>query len=306
MSNRTHASPDLDAKATLILTGCCCIWGIGMVMVKLANAGISPVLNSGLRSVVAAVLLFALATVRGTSVTQRDGTLRDGLLTGLVFALEFLFLYIGLSMTTVSRGIIFLHCAPFVAAYGEHLFVPGHRLTGARVLGLLAAFAGLVVAMGDGLWTGVSQTILLGDLFCLLGGVFWGLTTVIIRAGTLRAAPAEKTLLYQLVVSAVVLLAWSFVSGEAKIGDLTASVLGAFAYTVVLTVVIGYQTWFWLMRSYSAASLHAFTFLTPIFGVIAGHLVLGEPLTLGTIAGLALVASGIYLVNRPSREPATA
>jgi drug/metabolite transporter (DMT)-like permease len=165
MSNRSHVSPDIDAKAALILTGCCVIWGLGLVMVKFANAGISPVLNSGIRSVFGAALLFALARVRGQSVMQRDGTLRDGLLTGVAFALEFLFLYIGLTMTTVSRGIIFLHCAPFVAAYGEHLFVPGHRLTGARVLGLLAAFAGLVAAVGDGLWTGVSQTVLLGDLF---------------------------------------------------------------------------------------------------------------------------------------------
>jgi drug/metabolite transporter (DMT)-like permease len=101
----------------------------------------------------------------------------------------------------------------------------------------------------------------------------------------------------------VLLLIWSFASGEAKIDALTPSVLGAFAYTVILTVVVGYQTWFWLMRSYSAASLHAFTFLTPIFGVIAGYLILGEPLTIGTGLGLVLVAGGIYLVNRPQAVP---
>jgi drug/metabolite transporter (DMT)-like permease len=306
MSNRTHTQPNIDAKAALILTGCCAIWGLGLVMVKFANAGLSPVLNSGLRSVCAGLLLFALATARGQSMFQRDGTLRDGVLTGTVFALEFVALYIGLSMTTASRGTIFLHCAPFVAAYGEHLFIPGHRLTRQRVLGLLAAFAGLVVALGDGLWTGVSQTVLIGDMLCLLGGIFWGMTTVIIRSGKLRTAPAEKTLLYQLAVSAVVLLAWSWLSGETRVGELTPTVLGAFAYTVVLVVVVGYQTWFWLMRSYSAASLHAFTFLSPIFGVIAGYLVLGEPLTVGTAIGLFLVAAGIYLVNRPEPVPATA
>ena len=305
MSNRTTASPDLDARAAAILTGCCVIWGLGLVMVKFANAGLSPVLNAGLRSACAALLLFTLAMVRGQSLFTRDGTMRDGLLTGTVFAIEFLFLYIGLTYTTASRGIIFLHCAPFVAAYGEHLFVPGHRLTSQRMLGLVAAFAGLVVALGDGLWTGVSHTVLFGDFLCFVGGVFWGLTTVIIRAGTMRTASAEKTLLYQLVVSAMVLLVWSFVSGEAHIGTLSPSVLWAFAYTVVLTVVVGYQTWFWLLRSYSAASLHAFTFLTPIFGVVAGYFILGEPLTIGTAIGLVLVASGIYLVNRQQAAATT-
>jgi drug/metabolite transporter (DMT)-like permease len=303
MSNRLITSKNIDMKAALILVGCCLIWGGGLVMVKLANAGLSPVLNSGLRSLLAGLILLAWAVSRGVSLTSNDGTLRDGLLSGTVFALEFLALYVGLSMTTASRGTIFLHCAPFVAAYGEHVFIPGHRLTGQRVLGLLAAFAGLVVALGDGLWTGVSSTVLIGDLLCLLGGIFWGVTTVIIRAGKLRTAPPEKTLLYQLGVSAVVLLGWSLFSGEFRFGPITQSSGLAFLYTVILVAVVGYQTWFWLMRTYSAASLHAFTFLTPIFGVFAGYLILGEPVTIGTMIGLGLVALGIYLVSRP--QPAS-
>jgi drug/metabolite transporter (DMT)-like permease len=299
MSNRHMTSKNIDAKAALILVGCCLIWGGGLVMVKLANAGLSPVLNSGLRSALAGLILLAWALSRGVSLTSHDGTMRDGLLSGTVFALEFLALYVGLSMTTASRGTIFLHCAPFVAAYGEHLFIPGHKLTTQRVLGLAAAFAGLVVALGDGLWSGVSAQVLLGDLLCLLGGIFWGMTTVIIRAGNLRTAPPEKTLLYQLGVSAVVLLAWSGLSGEFRFGPMTETSVLAFAYTVILVAVIGYQTWFWLMKSYSAASLHAFTFLTPIFGVFAGYIILGEAITVGTLIGLLLVALGIYLVNRP-------
>ena len=78
-------------------------------------------------------------------------------------------------------------------------------------------------------------------------------------------------------------------------------VAGAFAYTVLAVVVIGYTTWFWLMRTYSASSLHAFTFLSPIFGVIAGSVLLGEALTAPLLIGLALVAAGIYLVNRPAK-----
>jgi drug/metabolite transporter (DMT)-like permease len=300
MSKPAVISRAIDAKAALILIGCCTIWGVGLVMVKLANTGLSPVLNSGLRSVCAGLILFAWASARGLSLTNKDGTLRDGLFSGSVFALEFLLLYIGLTMTTASRATIFLHCAPFVAAYGEHLFIPGHRLTGQRVLGLAAAFAGLIVALGDGIWTGVSQTVLIGDLLCLLGGVCWGITTVIIRAGKLRTAPPEKTLLYQLGVSAVMLLAWSVFSGELRFGPFTQTSVLAFSYTVLMVAVVGYQTWFWLMRSYSAATLHAFTFLTPIFGVFAGYFILGEPLTRGTLFGLALVAIGIYLVNRPA------
>ncbi|MGH6816554.1 MAG: DMT family transporter [Hyphomicrobiaceae bacterium] len=305
MTAASHNPPGspagVDATAALVLAGCCAIWGVGIVMAKVANTGISPVLNAGLRSVAAGILVLLWARLRGIELFGHDGTLRAGLLAGIFFAAEFLALYAGLASTPASRATLFLHCAPFVAAYGEHLLVPGHRLTAARLGGLIAAFAGLGVAMGEGV-AGVSRETLLGDLLCLAGGVLWGATTVVIRASGLKRATAEKTLLYQLAVSAAVLPPASIAFGEAGITALTPAVAGAFAYTVVAVVFVGYTTWFWLMRRYSAASLHAFTFLTPMFGVIAGRLLLAEPLSPGLLFGLTLVALGIYLVNRPEQS----
>jgi drug/metabolite transporter (DMT)-like permease len=296
---RARAPADIDGKAAVILVGCCAIWGLGLVMMKLSNVGISPIFNCALRSVLSGVILFGWTQVRGIALFSRDGTLGAGILTGLFFALEFLTLYVGLEMTQVARATIFLHCAPFVAAYGEHLFVPGHRLTRMKVIGLLAAFAGLAVALGGGGF-GLASMTLRGDLLCLAAGVFWGLTTVVVRATPLRSAPAEKTLLYQLATSVPVLFAASFWFSEAGISKMSPLVVGAFAYTVIATVVIGYTTWFWLMRTYSAASPHAFTFLAPIFAVIAGHVLLGEAVGPETLIGLVLVAFGIWLVNRPA------
>jgi drug/metabolite transporter (DMT)-like permease len=289
---------DIDARAATILVVCCAIWGLGLVMVKLANAGISPLCNSGLRSVFGGLILFGWTRLRGIPLFTADRTLWAGISCGVLFALEFLTLYAGLTMTQVARATIFLHCAPFVAAVGEHYFVPGHRLTRIKAGGLLAAFAGMIVALGLGGQALTRETIL-GDLLCLAGGIFWGMTTVVVRGTQLRFAAAEKTMLYQLATSAVVLLAASWAFGEAGITKLTPAVIGGFAYTVIFTVVLGYTTWFWLMRTYSAASLHAFTFLTPIFGVLFGHLLLGEAVGPAILAGLALVTVGIWLVNRP-------
>ena len=293
-----RAPVEIDARAAIILVFCCAIWGFGLMMVKFSNAGISPFMNAALRSIIAGVLLFVWSRVRGLRLFTRDGTLRAGLLCGILFALEFLTLYAGLTLTQVARATIFLHCAPFVAAFGEHLFVPGHRLTRAKILGLLAAFAGLAIALGIGN-VGLTQATMTGDVLCLLGGIFWGATTVVVRASALRTAVAEKTLLYQLAVSAPILLAASALFGEAGVTSLTPLVIVAFAYSVIGNVVLGYTTWFWLMRTYSAASLHAFTFLAPIFGVLSGYFVLGEAIGTGTLAGLVLVAFGIWMVNRP-------
>lgn len=293
-----RTSANIDARAAIILVACCAIWGLGLVMVKTSNSGISPLLNCALRSLAGATLLFGWARARGIPLFTRDGTLMAGILCGLLFAIEFMTLYPGLSMTQVARATIFLHCAPFVAAFGEHLFVPGHRLTRLKVIGLVAAFIGLAVALLGGAST-LPAGALLGDALCLAGGIAWGATTVVVRASALRSAPAEKTLLYQLVVSIPVILIGSLVLGESGITNLSPAVLGAFAYTVIGTVVVGYTTWFWLMRTYSAASLHAFTFLTPIFGVMAGRFVLGEAVGWSILTGLSLVALGIWLVNKP-------
>ena len=291
----------IDARASLILIVCCGILGLGLVMVKFANAGISPFMNAALRSILAGVVLFVWARLRGITLFKRDGTLWAGVVAGGFFALEFLALYAGLTMTQVARATIFLHCAPFFAAFGEHLFVPGHRLTPVKSLGLLAAFVGLAIALGVG-FTDLTRETITGDILCLLGGIFWGATTVVVRATQLRTAAAEKTLLYQLAVSTPILLAASLLSGEAGVTNPSPLVLGALAFTVIGNVVLGYTTWFWLMRTYSAASLHAFTFLTPIFGVLAGYFVLGDAIGPATLAGLALVAFGIWLVNRPAAE----
>ena len=287
----------LDARSATILTLCCVIWGVGLSMVKIANVGLPPMLNAGLRSLCAGVLLYLWARWRGVRLFEHDGTLWAGIAAGVCFALEFVALYIGLTETSAARGTIFIHCAPFVAAAGEHFLVPRHRLSGMRFAGLLAAFAGMALALADGASLGAGT--LRGDLLCLAGGIFWGMTTIVMKTTRLSAIAPERSLLYQLAVSTPILFAWWLLFETRSAGPLTPAVLAAFAYSVVFIVVIGYTTWFWLMRTYSAASLHAFTFLTPLFGAMAGALILGERVGPTTMAGLALVTAGIWLVNRP-------
>lgn len=298
MANEQTGARPLDATAAAVLTVCCMIWGTGLVMVKFANLGLPPILNAGLRSVVAGVILLVWAWWRGINVFARDGSLLAGIAMGTCFSLEFIALYTGLEHTAASRATIFLHCAPFVAAAGEHFLVPGHRLSGVRLLGLVAAFAGMAVALGAGISEGAGT--LYGDLLCLAGGVFWGLITVVFKTTRLMRIPPEKTMLLQLAVSVPILLGLSALVETRPIGPITPLVAGAFLYTVLFTVVIGYSIWSWMMQKYSAASLHAFTFLTPLFGAIAGAVLLGEQVGPLTALGLVLVAAGIWLVNRPS------
>jgi drug/metabolite transporter (DMT)-like permease len=289
----------LDSRAVFILIVCTLVWGGNLVAMKVALEGFPPFLQSGLRSVFSGALVFLWCRWRGISLSLSDGTLGAGIACGILFALEFLFLYWGLAWTTASHAVVLINTAPFVVALGAH-FLLGDRLTVMKTAGLTAAFLGVCVTMSEGLLAPGKAT-LAGDLLCFLGAVFWGATTIMIRASALRMAAPEKTLLYQLVISAPVLLAVSMLAGEAGIGRTAPNVLAAFAYTVVIVAFISYSVWFWLVRTYPPTQVAAFTFLSPCFGVLLGHVILGDPLSWTLGAGLLLVAFGIWLVNRPER-----
>ena len=295
----SSARQELDGAAALLLVALCASWGLNQVAVKVANAGISPALQAGVRSIGSAVLLVMWARWRGVPLVVRDGTLVPGLAAGLLFAAEFLLVYWGLTLTTASRGVIFLYTAPFMMAIGAHFLVPGDRLTPLKTIGLVVAFAGILVAFADALGL-PSRDELFGDLLCLGGAIAWGATTVIIKVSRLRQISAERTLLYQLVVSAVLLPAVALATGESGFHGASPLVLAALAYQIVIVAFASYAAWFWLVARYPASRVAAYTFLTPIFGVASGGFLLSEPIGLELLAALGLIAAGIYLINRPA------
>ena len=121
-----------------------------------------------------------------------------------------------------------------------------------------------------------------------------------IKTTRLVEAPAERLLFYQLAFSVPVLAVAAPLFGSVRIVEPAPVVLAALAFQIVV-VGITYLAWFWRIRICPAAPLASFTFLTPLFGVAAGALLLAEPVTPALALALALVAGGIYLVNRPPR-----
>lgn len=293
----------MPVSAAALATFLCCLWGLGQVAIKVANAGISPILHAGLRSVGATALLLGWIGLRGIPVFRRDGTLPAGILAGVLFGTEFICIYIGMNFTEVARATLMIYCAPFFVAALAHWLVPNDRLTPARSIGLVAAFAGVVAAFGDRV-AAPDAAGLVGDLLCMLGAFFWGATTIVIKTTRLRGALPEKNLLYQLGVSAVMLVAASMLVGEPGLFAPSPLVWTALAYTTIVVAGSSYLAWFWLVSRYRATTLHAFTFLTPVAGVFFAHLLLGEPITPGLGIGLVLIAAGIVLVNREPKAKA--
>jgi drug/metabolite transporter (DMT)-like permease len=276
----------------------CAVWGLQQVAIKLAVAEISPIMQAGLRSGLGAVLVFAWARWRGMGLFAADRSLRPGLLAGLLFGFEFVFIFVGVEHTTVSRMVVFLYTAPCFTVLGLHVFVPGERMGWRQGAGVLLAFAGLVLAFIDKAAGGS----LLGDAFGVLAALFWAATTVLIRATALARVTATKVLLYQLVVSAAVMFPLSWLVGERGIGVLSAPTLWAMAYQIVVVAFISYLAWFWLLTRYLAGRLLVFSFLTPLFGVLFGMLLMNDQPSLHFFVAAAMVVGGIVLVNLPAKR----
>ncbi|MBQ0756679.1 MAG: DMT family transporter [Amphritea sp.] len=284
-----------DSRAIVLLVGLCMLFGFNQVMVKFGLEGISPLMQAGLRSVGASLLLVLWMLWRGEKILYRDGAFWWGVLLGILFAIEFLFIYIALNLTTVSHATIFLYTSPFVVALGAHLFIPGESLRRVQIVGLLIAFAGIIFAFRDSLDGDVS---LLGDILALAAAFFWGATTVVLKASPQRHQSPSRVLLYQLVVSAVVLPLLSWGLNEPGVTSLTPLVIGSLLFQIVLMAFVGYLAWFWLLSHYPASKIASFTFLTPLFGVLFAWLILDERLSFDMLGALVLVALGIFLVNK--------
>jgi len=291
-------SRNLDLKALILLTVLCASWGLQQVAIKIANQGVSPVLQSGIRSVCAAILVWIWMAARREPMLEKDGTLWWGIAIGLLFAGEFVFIYLGLNYTNASRAVIFLYMSPFVVALGSQFFIPGEHLGKIQVIGLCCAFTGIIIAFKESL---ISPTykMLIGDGMLAIAAVLWGSVTVMIKASPLVRIAPGKTLLYQLGVSAIVLPVGSLLMGEPGVVLMTPLIAASLVYQAVWVAFITYLVWFWLIRNYPVSRIASFTFLTPLFGVLAGGMLLNETISNSLLLALVLVGTGIYLVNRP-------
>lgn len=299
----TDRHPKLDTLAIVTLVGCCVLWGVNHVITKAALAEIPPLLQAGMRSVGAAVLVALWARAQGISLSLRNGTLPGGLLAGATFAAEFACIYWGLQYTEASRMIVFIYLAPFVVALGMPLVARSERPSAAQLAGLAVAFSGVAWAFADGLSSSAApgqDKRWLGDALGVLAAVLWGANTLVLRGSRLATATPVQALFYQLAISGPLLLAGSVLMGEAwpAVGQLSGQVWAMMGFQTAVVSFVSYLLWFWLLRRYPATQVTAFTLLTPLFGLLAGVLLLGEPLTLQLAVACGTVALGIALVSR--------
>ncbi len=300
----TSTRKNLDGFAVALMILLCICWGLQQVAVKIAVPIISSSMQLGLRSALAAVLVLCLILVRRIPFSVRDGSFLPGMLAGSLFAAEFMCISIGLNYTSASHMSVFLYTAPIFTVIGLHWLIPSERMQASQWLGIISAFAGVAIAFSAAFQTNshALSDMLIGDAFGIAGGILWAATTVAIRRSKLSEAQPTTTLLYQLLGAAVLLLLFSALKGEFQAEkfypqDWGISIwLNLFFQTIIIAFA-SYLSWFWLLRRYLTSRLSVFSFLTPLFGVAAGVLLLDDTISPRFVLGAILVLVGIVLVN---------
>ena len=289
--------PSLDLQATILITGCCLIWGYQQIAIQAIADEVPLLMQLTIRSIIASACVWVWMAFKGIRPFQPDRTFIPGVIAGLLFFAEFVLLYSALEHTNTSRAITFLYLAPFIVALVLPIFIPAERLNLLQSSGLLIAFGGLAFAFHDGFSSSTAQ-FWLGDIAVIGAAMAWALTTIVVRTTTLGQIQPERTLFFQLFFSSIALIALCFAYGVQPPDTLSIKAMASLFLQSVIIAAASYLFWFWLLRHYLASKVSVFSFLTPMFGLLFGFFLAGDQINSSLIAAFISIVLGIYLVNR--------
>jgi len=284
----------LDLRAATLVITLCVVWGFQQVAMKGVASNAAPVMQLAIRFGGASIFFGLWVLIREGRRAFTDGSLPSGLLLGLMFSLEFIFAGEALAHTTAAHTVVFLYTAPIFTALGLQ-FLPEERLSRLQWAGIAIAFMGIVIAF-FGFSNRPAIDLLTGDLLALLGGVSWGLSNVVLRRGRVGGAATAKTVLYQVATAAIVLGTFAALTGQTQVEPSAATIL-SLTFQTLIVAISSYLVWFWLLRRYLTSRLMLLSLLTPLFGVMFGAALLGDPVDLRFALGALLVLMGVLLVN---------
>ena len=290
----TNKSIDGLAASFLIIFSI--LLGLNQVLVKLVNVGMHPVFQVALRSTLAIFPILIYCYLTKKKINFFDGSLVSGIIAGVLFAVEFIFLFTALDYSTVTRVSLIFYTMPVWLSLSAHFLIKNDNLNFNKIIGLAIALLGLVLAIYEPISSYTSKQFY-GDLYSLLASFSWAAIAIMLKSSRLARAAPETQLLYKLIVSGIILLPISLLFDD-FIRDINTNLILIFSFQVIVIMCLGFIGWLWVMSKYSASSTSSFAFLTPIFGVFFGWLIMGDIINLQIYLSLFLTCLGIYLINK--------
>ena len=291
----------IDLFGIIALIGLSALLGINHVVIKVVNSGLNPIFFAGLRSVIAFVFLVIYFKFTNKKLQFSKDTIVISVLAGVVFALEFLFLFLALDYTSVTRNSILYYSMPiWITAFG-HFFLPNEKLNFFKAVGLVSAFAGVALAISDNKEPlSIHNLQFIGDFMAIMAAILWALIIYLAKGTKFKKVHPEMQLAWMLLVSGPILLIASMFSGE-LVREFQVIHLWGLLFQSIVVVAGGFLFWLWLVSVYPASSVASFSFLSPIFTIFFGWLLLNEGLNFFFFIASSLVIFGLLCINKKVR-----
>lgn len=273
----------------------CVIWGLTWVAIKIGLEDLPPFLAAGVRFVIASALLWPAVFVRRVALPRTWLEIRAILIPGFyIYALNYALVYWGEQYIGAGLSAILFASLPFLVALLAHFKLPGEKLSPFKFFGLVIGFLGIVLVFYGGLHFG-PQTW--WGMAALLGSsLSAAYANILVKRDLHETDPMLATAL-QMTLGAVLLLGFGSLGESWKNFHLTAKAGLSLIYLSVFGSAVAFSVYFWALKRTQATRLSLIAFVTPLVALMAGHLILNEPITGHLTAGATLVLAGILIVN---------
>ncbi len=288
----------IDTFGAIALISFSLLLGINHVVIKIVNLGLNPIFFAGIRSFIAFFFIVLWMKLMKKPIVFHRENLVISLLAGLIFALEFLFLFLALDFTSISRNSIIYYSMPLWLTILLYLIKNNEKISIINLAGLILAFLGVIISITNSNTNLIfNYAYLIGDLLAFLAALFWALLIIIAKSSNFSKETPEMQLLWMVMVSGPILTIFSLFV-EDPIRDFQVIHIWGVLFQSIIVVAGGFLFWLWLLSKYPASGVASFSFLTPIFTIFFGWIILSEIMTTNFLVAAFFVIIGLILINR--------
>ena len=289
----------IPLRAVLVSIVIHSLWGGNPVAVKFSLIAFPPLTTAFLRFAIGIACIALWARWRGVRLLPEKGEWRSLWIAALLFAVQITLMNIGFHHTSGAMGSVLIATNPLFAVMFAHFLVAGDRMTAGKALGLLVAMAGTSLALlGDADLAALDPGAA-GNWIVLSSAVMLGLR-LSLSARFVRRIDPTRVAMWQMVLSLPLFGAGALLLDEIAWDRVGPGPIAGLLFQGAVIAGVGFTVSYHLMKRYTPSVMMSFNFISPIAGVVFAAWLLGDRIGPLLLAGMGLVAVGLYLVTRRS------
>lgn len=291
----------MEPKAAPYVLGLGLAWGLNLVLSRFGINQFDPYVFIGLRLLIASAIFAVIYTLSPTRRWPREPHFWRSVAVVALFGIAIPFAGFVGALQFQSAGLtsLLVTTAPAITVTMAHFLLPEARLNGHTVIGVLVALGGavLVVTRGETGLPDVTQANPIGYVMVFGSLISDALTSIYMRKTMRRYDPFDVTSI-RLTIATLLILPLALWLHPTDFRQIDAGGWGALLFTSTVSTAVAQLLAFSILRNFGTTSLAMVSYIVPLVAITAGVLLLGETITVGMITGMALIVTGILIVQR--------